>query len=146
MDMRVAQNLILLPVLAQVLLTVAVLIAMALARRRSLERRGASLSEAATAAEDFWDTQARMCANNYKNQFELPVLFYAVCAFALITRQVDTVFLGLAVVFVATRIAHAIVHLTFNDITWRGLTFLAGFVILVAMWLMLGWRVASVWL
>lgn len=143
--MRVAQNLILLPVLAQVLLTFAVLIAMAVARRRSLHKRGVTLADAATAGEDFWDTRARMCANNYKNQFELPVLFYAVCAFALVTRQIDTVFLALAVFFVTSRIVHSVVHLTFNDIVWRGLAFLAGFVALVAMWAMLGWRVSSVW-
>ena len=144
--MRVAQNLILMPVLAQVLLTIVVMVAMALSRRRVLQRRGQTYSDAATATEEFWDTHARMCANNYKNQFELPVLFYAACAFALITRQVDSVLLGLAVFFVASRIVHAYVHLTFNDIAWRGLAFIAGCVVLVAMWIILGWRVASVWL
>lgn len=144
--MRVAQNLILLPVLAQVLLTFAVLIAMAIARRRTLVRRGQTFADMATATEDFWDTHARMCANNYKNQFELPVLFYAVCAFALVTRQVDTVLLTLAVLFVASRILHSLVHLTFNDIAWRGLAFMTGFVALATMWVILGLRVSEVWL
>lgn len=139
--MRVAQNLILLPVFAQVLLTVAVLIAMAFARQKSLADKRATVEDAALVGDDFWSPYARACSNNYKNQFELPVLFYAVCAFALMTRMVDVAFLTLAVVFVLSRVAHTVVHLTTNIVMWRGTTFLIGLVALVAMWGMLAVRV-----
>jgi len=141
--MRVSQNLIFIPVMVQVVLTFAVLITMAIARRRTLSEKDVSLKDVSLVSDDFWHDWARQCSNNYKNQFELPVLFYAVCAFALITRQVDSVFLGLALLFVLTRLVHAIVHLTHNDIMWRGTSFLVGFVLLVAMWVMLFVRIAA---
>ena len=36
-----------------------------------------------------WPDDATKRAANFRNQFELPVLFYAVVAFALITKGAD---------------------------------------------------------
>ncbi|MEO1206788.1 MAG: MAPEG family protein [Pseudomonadota bacterium] len=141
--MRVSQTLILLPVFAQVLLTFAVLIAMAVARQSSLKKNGQSVQDAALATDVFWDDPARRCSNNYKNQFELPVLFYAVCAFALITRMVDIWFLVLAAAFAVSRIAHAVLHIRSNAVPNRAAAFLAGFVILVVLWVMLFVRMVA---
>ncbi len=141
--MRVAQTLILLPVFAQVLLTFMVLIAMGIARRKSLAARGLGIEDVALASDADWDAQARKCSNNYKNQFELPVLFYAVCAFAYATRMIDTWMLGLAVAFVVTRYAHTFVHLTSNRVLWRGIHFIIGFGLLAVMWVLLLARIAS---
>jgi len=132
--MRVSQTLILIPVFGQVLLTFVVLILMGVARHRCLAQSNRTMQDIALATATDWDEQARKCANNYANQFELPVLFFVVCAFALATRMVDIWMLGLAVCFVATRLVHTIVHLTSNVVMWRGLAFIAGFVILAAMW------------
>lgn len=141
--MRVSQSLILLPVAAQVALTLMVLIALIVARQRSLVTRQKPLQECALAGDDFWTPQARQCANNYCNQFELPVLFYAVCAFAFITRMIDIWFLGLAVLFVVTRIVHAVIHLGANRVVYRGTAFLAGVVCVACLWGLLMFRVAA---
>lgn len=141
--MRVAQTLILLPVLAQVLLTFMVLIAMGIARRKSLASKGLGIEDVALATDADWDIQARKCSNNYKNQFELPVLFYVVCVFAFAARMVDTWMLALAVAFVLTRYAHTFVHLTSNRVLWRGIHFLIGFGLLAAMWVLLLARIAA---
>lgn len=138
-----SQNLILIPVFLQVLLTFAIMFAMGAARRQSMSERRKALQEMSLATDQDWTEDARKRANSYKNQFELPVLFYAVCAFALITRYVDPVMLVLASLFVLTRVAHAAVHIGSNVVIWRGSYFLAGFIVLAAMWLLLMWRVAA---
>ncbi|HUL81913.1 MAG TPA: MAPEG family protein [Gammaproteobacteria bacterium] len=58
-------------------------------------------------------------SDNLKNLFEIPVLFYALVLFLYATRQVDALYLGAAWVFVAFRIAHSIVHCTFNLVILR---------------------------
>ena len=57
-----------------------------------------------------WPDDAAKRAANYRNQFELPVLFYAVVAFALITKGADILMIVLAWLFVLTRIVHAAIQ------------------------------------
>ena len=109
--MRMAQNLILLPVLVQVMLTFAVMILLVRARARSMRERGQGIEDMALAGEADWSTAARRVSASFRNQFELPVLFYVACAFALAMRAVDVWFFALAWLFVASRVAHAAVHI-----------------------------------
>ena len=131
-----SQNLILVPVFFQVMLTVAVLILLGRARGSSMRERGQSLDDVALAKGPDWNEQARKVANNLANQFELPVLFYVVCAFALITRTVDGVMVGAASVFVLSRIVHAMIHIGPNKVAWRGSVWLVGLVMLVVLWVL----------
>ena len=73
-------------------------------------------------------------SDNLKNQFEIPVLFYALVLFLYATRQVDAVYVGAAWVFVAFRVAHSIVHCTFNLVLLRFYLYLTA---TLAVWLML---------
>jgi len=141
--MRMAQNLILLPVLVQVMLTFAVMILLVRARARSMRERGQGIEDMALAGEADWSTAARRVSASFRNQFELPVLFYVACAFALAMRAVDVWFFALAWLFVASRVAHAAVHIGPNVVKWRFLAFLPCLIALVAMWLLLGWQVLS---
>lgn len=138
-----SQNLILLPVAAQVLLTSIVLLLMVHARARSMRERGETAQDMSLATAAEWNTAARKTSNNYHNLLELPVLFYAVTAFALITGTVDAWMLALAWIFVASRIAHSIIHLTTNIVRWRGPVFGFGFATIMTMWVLLIWRVAQ---
>jgi len=132
---------IILPVAAQVLLTCTVLIILAGRRLRSQRAQGKTPQDLALAQRSDWELPAQKAANNYINLFELPVLFYAVTAFALITRTVDGWMVALAWAFVAARAVHSAVHLTTNIVRWRGPVFLIGVFIVVAMWVLLVWRV-----
>ena len=87
--MRMAQNLILLPVLAQILLTLVILALLPRARGASMRERRQRMQDMALAGKTDWNEQAQKTAASFDNQFELPVLFYVVAAFALITRMVD---------------------------------------------------------
>lgn len=51
-------------------------------------------------------------ANNLKNLFELPVLFYALCLYLYVTASVDTINVVAAWLFVLFRAMHSYVHCT----------------------------------
>jgi hypothetical protein len=58
-------------------------------------------------------------SDNLKNLFEIPVIFYALAVYLFVTKQVDTIYLGAAWVFVALRVMHSAVHCTFNLVILR---------------------------
>lgn len=137
------QNLILLPVFVQVLLTLVILALLPGARGRSMRERRQRMQDMALAGRTDWSEDARKTAASFANQFELPVLFHVVAAFALMTRMVDAWMLGLASLFVLSRIAHAIIHIGRNVVAWRFAAYAVGLVLLVAMWVLLAWRVIA---
>jgi len=141
--MRIAQNLILLPVFVQVLLTMALLPLLAFARARSMRDRGQSPQDMALAGKTDWNVESQKIAASFANQFELPVLFYVAAAFALITRMVDTWMLALASLFVILRIVHAAIHVGPNVVAWRSTVFALGAATVVTMWLLLVVRIAQ---
>ncbi|MCP1766827.1 MAPEG family protein [Bradyrhizobium japonicum] len=111
-------QMVLLPVFVQVGLTFALLIGMGLARRRSLVSG---------------ETKSRDIAPG--DQFELPVLFYALIALALPLRHADLFIVLMSWVFVVTRFAHAGVFVSSNDLGRRSTIWLAGVLVLLAMWI-----------
>ncbi|MEM8538625.1 MAG: MAPEG family protein [Pseudomonadota bacterium] len=137
-----SQTLIIIPVFIQAMLTFIVLMAMGVARQQSLRQANKSIEDTKLSGDKIWNEQAIKASNNFKNQFELPVLFYAVCAFALMTKSVDVLFLVLAFTFVLSRIAHSYFHLGSNRVSLRGGAYLVGFATLVAMWVILFARTA----
>jgi hypothetical protein len=58
-------------------------------------------------------------SDNLKNLFEIPVLFYALVLYLFVTKQVDSVYVNAAWVFVVFRALHSAVHCTFNLIVLR---------------------------
>ncbi|MGD8379637.1 MAG: MAPEG family protein [Gammaproteobacteria bacterium] len=74
-------------------------------------------------------------ANNYHNLLQLPVLFYALIAFLLVTGRADATFIWLAWAFVASRVVHSIIHIAYNYVPHRFAAFLLGVGILLAMWI-----------
>ncbi len=133
-----------LPAVVQALLSILVLIGLGQARAQSMrERRQTLTDEDLRLSRNVWSDQAQKVANNYRNQFELPVLFFAVVAFAMILRPADTLMLWLAWIFVATRIVHAAIHIGPNVVKWRAGVFLVGASTVATMWIILGWRAVT---
>jgi hypothetical protein len=58
-------------------------------------------------------------SDNLKNLFEIPILFYALVLYLFVTKQVDTVYVNAAWIFVVFRALHSVVHCTFNLIMLR---------------------------
>ena len=129
--MTLTQHL-LLPAFVQFTLTVYVLARMGQGRVRALRSGRVKYSDVDT--KTAYAEAVQRFANNYVSQFELPVLFYVVVAFALATGLVDFVLIGLAWAFVGARLAHSFVHTGSNRIVTRFKVFVAGLVFLVGMW------------
>ena len=85
--------------------------------------------------EPNWPKGATQIANCYRNQFELPVLFYVLIALALPLRRADLFIVLMSWVFVVTRFAHAGVFVSSNDLGRRSTVWIAGVLVLLAMWI-----------
>jgi hypothetical protein len=129
--MTLTQHL-LLPAFVQVTLTVYVLTRMGQGRVRAVRLGQVKRSEIDT--KSAYSETVQKFANNYVSQFELPVLFYVVLAFALVTELIDFKLIGLAWAFVGARLVHSFVHTGSNRIATRFKVFVAGLGFLVGMW------------
>ena len=98
--MSLTQHL-LLPAFVQFALTVYVLVRMGQGRVRAVRSRQVKYSDVDT--KSAYSETVQRFANNYVSQFELPVLFYVVLAFAFATELIDFVLIGLAWAFVGSR-------------------------------------------
>jgi len=126
------QTLIFWPVIAQVLLTFVAYLVMS-------KRRIAAVKAGEARARDFKvpkdPDMSATAARNVVNQFELPVLFYVVCLAFHQVGAVDWIALVLAWAFVAARVVHAYVHMTFNAVLLRRRLFIAGFAFVALLWI-----------
>ena len=73
-------------------------------------------------------------ADHFRNLFEVPVLFYALCAFLAVTRLTTLLLLACAWGYVVLRAAHTYVHLTSNKVVRRFQVFVASTIVLYVMW------------
>lgn len=83
--------------------------------------------------------ESRVVNKSIANQFELPILFYAVSVLLYITQADNLLAVVLAWLFVAARYAHAYVHVFGNRLHLRRPLFGLGFATLFALWV---WLVA----
>jgi len=71
---------------------------------------------------------------NMMNLLELPLLFYVACLIYLVIGRVDQFALALAWLYVALRIVHSAIHVTYNRVRHRLIAFAASNVVLVMFW------------
>ena len=126
-------QMVLLPVFVLVGLAFALLLWMAGARRGALVGGQTKIRDIALGQPN-WPARATQIGNCYRNQFELPVLFYILIALALPLRHADLVIVMLSWVFVVTRFAHAGIFVTSNDLGRRSMAWFAGVLVLLVMW------------
>ena len=96
-----------------------------------------SVATSAQAAAKLTDSRV---ADNFRNLFELPVLFYLALAVAAHARQADAVVLALAWLFVGLRVAHSLIQCTYNKVMHRFYAYFAGALVLWALWVVLTLR------
>ncbi len=125
---------IFLPAVAMVALTIAVVFRMFFERQRQVRSEGIHMRDIPSSSQmaaRFGDTRA---ADNYRNLFEMPVLFYVALGVAHATSQVSLLVLGLAWGYVAFRALHSYIHCTYNRVMHRFYAFLASNVLLWILW------------
>ncbi|MBV9954674.1 MAG: MAPEG family protein [Pseudolabrys sp.] len=125
---------VLLPLFVQVLLTFGLGVLMFFARAGALRSRTVQWQSIAL-GEPGWPVEATKRANAFRNQFEIPVLFYVLIILLIITRHADVLMVALAWIFVLTRIAHAWIFVSNNYVPRRGIIFGVGVLVLLVMWI-----------
>jgi hypothetical protein len=131
---------VLLPLFVQVALTFVLMVWMGTMRVSAI-RRGEVKARDIALREPNWPHRLLQVQNAYHNQIEVPVLFYILTILAWMTRLADVLFVVMAWLFVALRVAHAYVHVTDNDVPRRGLLFITGATVLMIMWVIFAVRV-----
>jgi len=58
-------------------------------------------------------------SNNFRNLFELPVIFYAVCLYLMASGQVDSFYANCALAFLLLRCLHSLIHCSYNRVAHR---------------------------
>jgi hypothetical protein len=125
---------VLAPVFVQVALTLVLFLWMG--RLRFADVRSGAVRPADVAlGQPNWSTRTMQVMNAFRNQFELPVLFYLVTVLSLFTARAGATLVVLAWIFVGTRLLHALIHVTTNNLRRRGILYAAGGLVLIAMWL-----------
>ncbi|MEN3930576.1 MAPEG family protein [Microvirga sp. W0021] len=82
-----------------------------------------------------WPEKTQKVSNSFHNQFEIPPLFYVVMILIIMTSKIDYAFAVLSWIFVISRIVHAGVHTTNNEVKYRGPAYLIGVLALLLMWI-----------
>lgn len=124
------QTLMLYPMLTLVGLTMIVLAMVGLRRLGSrLHPREFALGESAAVPPP-----VSLPNRNFMNLMEVPVLFYVVTLTYFVTQKADTAALVLAWLFVTARVAHSLVHLTYNHVMHRLGFFALGNFLLIFLW------------
>jgi hypothetical protein len=131
---------VLAPVFAQVALTFFLLVWTGRVRFAAIRGQKVRVGDIALGQRN-WPARVQQVANTYQNQLELPVLFYILVAFAILTRKADLLFVAMSWVFVATRLVHAAIYTTSNHVPQRFQAFVAGASVLLLMWLIFAVRV-----
>ncbi len=130
------------PVLAQVLWTFVVFGILGLQRYRAISSRRTNPRDIAL-TDEAWTEDAKKASNNLRNQFETPVIFYALCGVATYAGVTAVGIAILAWLYVATRVVHTIVHTTSNFLPVRTLVFALGVTALGLMWIVIVLRLLA---
>jgi len=131
---------ILYPMMALAALTFVVLLLIPYARLRAAGRGRVTAADFRYGESANVPGDVSLPNRNLMNLLELPLLFYIGCLALYVTDTVDTVAVVLAWAYVALRILHSAIHLTYNNVFHRLSAFAASNLLLVALWV--SWAVA----
>jgi len=131
------EKLMLLPVIAQVLLTSVVMIIMG--RRRISAAKTKQITMGAFRTMDLTGASEQVIATsrNFDNQFQMPMLYLFSVLFCLQFGLADLTFVIMGAFFVVLRYWHTLVHIGSNNIRLRFRVFLLGCLVLWLIWIRL---------
>jgi hypothetical protein len=136
-------ELILAPMLGMMVLTAVVWFVLYARRIPAMRKAGAPAQEYTTPDKGavLLPEQVSYPSNNFKNLFELPVLFYALCIYLFVTRTVEMADVYAAWTFLGFRVIHSAIHCTINIVIAR---FAAYSIAALALWFMLARAVIGI--
>ena len=131
---EVAVNSILTPVLALIILSLAVWIWMYVTRIPAMQRAGLQAQEVRfPAALQQLPDAARQIADNYNHLMEQPTIFYALVFYIVLVGHSDQLLIDLAWSYVALRAVHTLIQGTVNIVTFRFSIFSLSTLVLMVM-------------
>lgn len=131
------QTLILYPLLAMFALVVVVAVTMFRRRVAFYKTNRVHPQKTATSAQMAAVMPDQRAPDNFRNLFELPVMFYVAVLTLYVTQLVIMPQLVLAWIYVAARYTHSFIHCTSNVVMRRFYAFLVSCLTLLAMWVVL---------
>ena len=131
---------ILLPVFVQVALTFVLLMRLGSGRLRTLSAGKTKVRDIAL-GESNWPSDVTQVGNCFNNQFQLPMLFYVLVVLAPFLHKADLLFVIMSWIFVISRVVHAGVHITSNNVNQRFAAYTVGMVVLLLMWAIFAVRI-----
>lgn len=135
------QKSILLPLVAMVVLTFMVWVRLYVDRISELRSRRISAQDISTSRQMAERLNNTTAADNFKNLFEMPVLFYVFCLTIFVTQTVTAVFVGGSWLYVLLRAAHSVIHCTYNNVLHRFAVYATSSLLLFGLWFMVGIRI-----
>lgn len=130
---------LLLPLLALVALTFAVWVLMYVTRLNEITRKDIDPQQLASGSgSQALLTDSAGPAENFRNLFEMPLLFYLAVLLSLLLFIQDTLLVQLAWAYVALRGIHSAIHCTYNRVLHRFVAYLASSLVLMLMWVRIG--------
>ena len=133
----------LMPVAAMVGLTAVVGVALLAQRAGEMRERRINLQLVANSWQMAATLERVNIADNFRNLFETPVLFYALCLALAVTQSATPAMLGGAWLYVALRVVHSAIHCTYNRVAHRFVAFAAGFSLLLGLWVAFALQLAA---
>ncbi len=125
---------LLLATLCMVLLTFIVGIRMLYSRVQEMRQKRLHPQKVATARLMAANLENVQAADNFRNLFETPVLFYALVACAIGASYVPPWLVIGAWCYFGLRVVHSIIHCTYNTVMHRLAAFSLSFVLLIILW------------
>lgn len=127
-------NAIFMPAVVMVVLTIVVWFRMYATRIGQMKRERIHPQTVATSAQAAAKLTDSCAADNFRNLFELPVLFYLAVVVAAQTGRAGTAVLVLAWLFVVLRVLHSWIQCTYNKVMHRFRVYVAGGMVLWVLW------------
>lgn len=79
--------------------------------------------------------EVRIPNRNLMNLFEIPILFYVGCFTLYLTKNVNLISVCLAWSYFTFRLCHSVIHLTYNKVFHRLVSYALSNFVIVAMWI-----------
>ena len=131
------------PMFALAAWTLLVLLLIPFARARSARRREIVIDDFKYGESPAVPGAVSIPNRNYMNLLELPVLFYVVCLVLYVTGGASSPAIAVAWTYVALRVVHSAIHLSYNHVVHRLTAFALSNVALVLLWVIAGTHLAA---
>jgi len=128
------KNLILLPAIAMMILTLYLYVRNYLDNRKAIINKSIKFSYLKTYTGEV-PNHVAVSRQTLKNQFELPIFFYFLISAILVFDKVSQLDLILAWIFVASRYLHCYTRLSANYVPHRAIVFTSGMLVLIVWWI-----------